>query len=88
MIVAVIGRATLTTAASPAHSGASHLSTLAIVVAIFAALAAFAGCVWVLVRWLAPEPAWARSLGYAVDEASFRASSTWSEFMDWARLGR
>ena len=71
-----------------AHAGPSHLSTAALIVAIVAGLVALGSAIWVLVRWLAPEPRWARSLMYSIDEASFRASSPWSEFPDWARLGR
>lgn len=71
-----------------AHAGPSHSSTAALIVAIVAGLVALGSAIWVLVRWLAPEPRWARSLMYSIDEASFRASSTWSEFVDWARLGR
>ena len=86
---------TLTPAGAPlaassrrAHAGPSRLSTAALIVAIVAGLVALGSAIWVLVRWLAPEPRWARSLMYSIDEASFRASSTWSEFTDWVRLGR
>ena len=86
---------TLTPAGAPlaassrrAHAGPSHLSTAALIVALVAGLVALGSAIWVLVRWLAPEPLWARSLMYSIDEASFRASSTWSEFTDWVHLGR
>ena len=80
--------APLTASSRRAHAGPSHLSTAALIVAIVAGLVALGSAMWVLVRWLAPEPRWARSLMYSIDEASFRASSTWSEFVDWAHLGR
>lgn len=34
------------------------------------------------------RPRWALELRHALAEASFRASATWSELGDWARLGR
>jgi hypothetical protein len=43
---------------------------------------------WALMRWLAIEPRWTRSLAYSLEEASFRASATWAEFLDWSRIGR
>jgi hypothetical protein len=42
---------------------------------------------WALARTLAFEPHWTLSLRHAVAEAGFRASATWAEFSDWARLG-
>jgi hypothetical protein len=80
--------APLTTSARKAHAGPTHLSTAALTLAIVAALIVLASAIWALVRWLAPEPRWTRSLMYSVDEAGFRASSTWAEFTDWVRLGR
>lgn len=41
-----------------------------------------------LVRWLAWEPAWAVRTRHAMGEAGWRASSTWSDFADFVRLGR
>jgi hypothetical protein len=69
----------------PTHS---RLSTGALALAILAGLLALGCAVWVLARWLVFEPRWTLSLMHSLDEASFRASSTWAELADWARLGR
>jgi hypothetical protein len=53
------------------------------------ALLLLLGCIaWGLARRRAFEPHWLLSLRHAMAEAGFRASATWSEFADWARLGR
>lgn len=39
-------------------------------------------------RWWAWEPAWLVRSRHATEEAGWRASSAWSEFTDWLRLGR
>ena len=70
-----------------AHGGGS-LSTAAIALAIVAGLLALAAAAWGIARWQAYEPRWTASLRHAMGEAGYRASSTWSEFTDWARLGR
>jgi hypothetical protein len=44
--------------------------------------------IWAIVRWLAIEPRWTRSLTHSLEEAGFRTSATWAELLDWARLGR
>jgi hypothetical protein len=41
-----------------------------------------------VVRFFAWEPAWAARLRHATGEAGWRASSTWSDFADYVRLGR
>jgi hypothetical protein len=41
-----------------------------------------------VVRWLAWEPRWAVRFRHAAGEAGWRASSTWSDFTDYVRLGR
>ncbi len=41
-----------------------------------------------VVRFFAWEPAWAVRLRHAAGEAGWRASSTWSDFTDYVRLGR
>ncbi len=77
--------------AHPALQHAAHaggLSTEGIVIAAVAALVALACLAWALTRMLAFEPHWTLSLRHAVAEAGFRASATWEEFGDWARLGR
>jgi hypothetical protein len=66
---------------------ASGLSTGGIVIAALAALTALLCLAWAVARMLAFEPRWSLSLRHAVAEAGFRASATWAEFRDWARLG-
>ncbi len=66
---------------------ATHLSTGALALAILGALLALGCIVWALSRWLALEPRWTVSLTHSLREASYRASVTWAEFADWARIG-
>lgn len=74
--------------AAKARHGGRHISALAIVVAALGALL-LAGCAaWALARGRAFEPRWWLSLRHSVAEAGYRASATWSELGDWARLGR
>jgi hypothetical protein len=80
-------KATVTTTAKKATGGRS-LSTGSIVIAVLAALLVLACLTWALARRSAFEPHWLLSLRHAMAEAGFRASATWSEFADWARLGR
>jgi hypothetical protein len=84
-------------AATPAQGSAAQtktgkgdrpLSTGAIVIAVLAAMLVLACAAWALARSTAFEPHWLLSLRHAMAEAGFRASATWSEFADWARLGR
>jgi hypothetical protein len=87
----VLGSVTLTKAgAAQAKKGKGDrpLSTGAIVIAALAALLILVCIVWALARRRAFEPHWLLSLRHAMAEAGFRASATWSEFADWARLGR
>ncbi len=77
------------------HPSAQHLahtahglSTQSIVIAAVAALVALACAAWAIARLLSFEPRWTLSLHHAISEAGFRASATWAEFSDWARLGR
>jgi hypothetical protein len=65
-----------------------HIGTPAIVIAAVAVLVALACAAWALARHRAYEPHWWLSLRHAMAEAGFRASATWAEFTDWARLGR
>jgi hypothetical protein len=67
---------------------ATHLSAGALALAILGALLVLGCIVWALGRWLALEPRWTISLTHSLREASYRASETWAEFGDWARLGR
>jgi hypothetical protein len=65
----------------------TRLSTGALALAVLGALLALGCLMWVLARWLALEPRWTVSLTHSMREASYRASATWAEFSDWARLG-
>jgi hypothetical protein len=86
--------ATGATGATGAHpqtnpsSGGSTLSTGAIVAAVLAGLIALACVFWGVARMYAYEPRWTLALRHAMAEAGFRASNTWSELTDWAKLGR
>jgi hypothetical protein len=71
----------------PASRHSTGISTEAIAIAAVAALAALACAAWGIARWRAFEPRWTLWLRHAVSEAGLRASSTWSEFADWMRLG-
>jgi hypothetical protein len=79
------------TGATPApktSTGSTSLSTPAAVVAVIAALLALGCAIWAIARLQAYEPRWTLSLRHTFAEAGFRASATWAEFSDWARLGR
>jgi len=69
-------------------TGSSGLSTPAVIAAAIAALLALGCAIWAIARLEAYEPRWALSLRHTFAEAGFRASGTWAEFRDWARLGR
>ncbi|HUB35378.1 MAG TPA: hypothetical protein VL972_01005 [Solirubrobacteraceae bacterium] len=64
------------------------ISTGAILLAVLAALAILACCLWALARARAFEPHWLLSFRHAMAEAGYRMSNTWSEFQDWVRYGR
>jgi len=66
----------------------SGTSTTAIVLAALAAVLVLACAAWAIVRARGVEPHWTLSLRHAMAEASHRASATWAELGDWARLGR
>ena len=70
-----------------ARGGGTHVSALAIVLAALGAALALACAGWALARRRALEPHWWLSLRHSVAEAEYRASCTWAEFTDWARLG-
>ncbi len=59
-----------------------------IALAVLAGLLALGALLFGVVRWRAWEPAWAGRLQHAAGEAGWRASTTWSEFTDFVRLGR
>jgi hypothetical protein len=87
--VAPPAAASTTTAAPGAHATrSSGLSTPAIALAALGALLALACLAWAIARAQAYEPHWARSLRHSLAEGGFRASATWAEFSDWARLGK
>ena len=67
---------------------AKGLSAGVLALAILGALLVLGCIVWALGRWLALEPRWTTSLTHSLREASYRASETWAEFSDWARIGR
>lgn len=78
-----------TKALGPARSErASKLSTPAIALAALGAALVLLCLAWALARASAYEPHWARSLRHSLAEGGFRASATWAEFTDWARLGK
>ncbi len=74
--------------APKATAGSGGLSTPAAIAAVIAALLALGCAIWAIARVQAYEPRWTLSLRHTFAEASFRASATWAEFGDWARLGR
>ncbi len=74
-------------ASGPRAHSSSKLSTPALIAAVLAALLALGCAVWGIARMSAYEPRWTLSLRHAMAEAGFRASATWAEFTDWARLG-
>jgi hypothetical protein len=74
-------------AVASAHA-ATHVSHEAIALAAAGALVVLACLLWALARVVALEPRWTLSVRHAIAEAGFRASATWAEFSDWARLGR
>jgi hypothetical protein len=58
------------------------------VIAALAALLVLGCLAWAFARSRAFEPHWLIALRHSAAEAGFRASATWSELLDWARLGR
>ena len=65
----------------------SRLSGAVLALAILAGALALGALLWAVLRFAAIEPHWLLSLRHSLAEAGFRASSIWSEFADWARLG-
>ncbi|HXC45064.1 MAG TPA: hypothetical protein VNU24_00545 [Solirubrobacteraceae bacterium] len=74
--------------AGKAKPHGKRLSAGALALAILGALLILACIAWALGRWLALEPRWSVSFMHSLREAAYRASETWAEFSDWARLGR
>ena len=80
---------TLANTAPATHaSGGGGLPAAAVVLIVLAVLLLLACAVWGFAQARAWEPRWLLALRHAIAEAGFRASSTWREFGDWARLGR
>ncbi len=78
----------LTTTVTVTHHAASKPSDATIALAALGVLLLLGCIVWACARLVAYEPRWTLSLRHSVAEAGFRASATWAEFSDWARLGR
>ena len=79
---------TLAVVTAPARAGSGGgPSHAAIAVAVVAAIVVLIIVTWGLARMSAYEPRWTLSLRHSLAEARFRASATWAEFSDWARLG-
>jgi hypothetical protein len=74
--------------ASHATDVASDPPVPVLLLAVLAGLLALGALMFGLMRWLAWEPAWAVRFRHAAGEAGWRASSTFSEFADFVRLGR
>ncbi len=90
LVLAVPGAGALaaTPVAAAKASSSGTLSTPAIVAVALAAVLALGCLAWALARSQAYQPRWVASLRHSLAEAGLRASSTWAEFGDWARLGR
>lgn len=59
-----------------------------LLLAVLAGLLALAALAFTLIRFFAWEPLWAVRLRHAAGEAGWRASSTFTEFTDFVRMGR
>jgi hypothetical protein len=78
----------LALAAAPTRTGSGGgPSHAAIAIAVVAAIVVLAILAWGIARMSAYEPRWMLSMRHSLSEARFRASATWAEFSDWARLG-
>lgn len=77
-------------AATTAPQPAAHHDRKPLIVAAIAigALLLAALLLWVWSRARGWDPPWIARQRHAWGEAGFRASTTWSEFTDWLRLGR
>lgn len=83
-----IGNQTTPGTKAAKHASSTKLSTPALVLAILAALLALLCVAWGVARLTAYEPRWVLSMRHSLAEGGFRASATWAEFADWARLGK
>ena len=75
-------------AASKSRSSDAGVPAPLVALAIIGAMMALAALLYGLARWWAWEPHWLVRARHAGTEASWRASGSWAEFMDWVRLGR
>jgi hypothetical protein len=75
-------------AASKSDSSDAGIPAPLVALAIIGALMALAALLYGLARWWAWEPRWLVRARHAGAEASWRASGSWAEFMDWVRMGR
>jgi hypothetical protein len=85
------GTVTAARAPATAHAtttnGGGGISGWAILAAVLGALVALGALVWAIFRFGAYEPHWLQSARHSFGEAGYRASETWAEFADWARIG-
>jgi hypothetical protein len=79
-----------TAPAQPAAGAAHRRDRTPLLVALIAvgALVLLALLLWMLARMRGWDPTWSARVRHGWGEAGFRATSTWSEFTDWLRLGR
>ena len=75
-------------AASKRRSSDAGVPAPLVALAVIAVLMMLAALLYALARWWAWEPDWLVRARHAGAEASWRASGSWAEFMDWLRLGR
>ena len=74
--------------ASRQRSSDAGIPAPLVALAVIAVLMMLAALLYALARWWAWEPDWLVRARHAGAEASWRASGSWAEFMDWLRLGR
>jgi hypothetical protein len=74
-------------AASVTSSTGADLPAPIVLMAALAALGVLVGAVVAVANVRGFEPAWAATWRHAWSEAGYRASGTWSEFVDWLRSG-
>jgi hypothetical protein len=75
-------------AASKRRSSDAGVPAPLVALAVIAVLMMLAALLYALGRWWAWDPDWLVRARHAGSEASWRASGSWAEFMDWLRLGR
>jgi hypothetical protein len=75
-------------AASKSRSSDAGVPAPLVALAVIAVLIMLAALLYGLARWWAWEPHWFVRARHAGAEASWRASGSWAEFMDWVRMGR